>query len=302
MKGLLKQLREVDSLPMLPETVRELQRVLVEDSGDATLLMSLIEKDISLSSTVLACANSVLYNYSGRTIIDLREAIVRIGREEIFSMLMTSSLVNVIPMDNNAIDYRSFWVQSLSVASLVRKVKLDSSKEIVSSSPYLYSAGLFHDMGLLVLAIYFSSRIQQVRKLSRENSSDFFEAEFGLNRGETHAAIGATLLEMWKIDTTVTQLVRYHETPLQVAKKLEPLTAILYICSRLVSSQLPNYELRSSKLASASIYELAGLSSDDASTYLCWAEEAIYRAYDTLSHWSSVSLRPIGSSQLFRPV
>ncbi len=302
MKSLLKRLKEVDSLPVLPETVRELQRILSEDSGDVNELVSLIEKDVSLSSTLLACANSALYNYSGRTITNLRDAIVRVGRNELYSILLTTALINVIPLDNNAIDYRSFWVQSLATASLLRKVKLDSSIEQVKASPILYTTGLFHDMGLLLYAICFQDRLHIIRKLRKENSWSFNQCEVHINSSETHASLGASLLEIWKIDTTISQLVRYHESPLQVAERLTPLTSILHICSRLVSSQLPNYDLFDDGEISPKIFHRAGLLEDDNKRYVSWAEEAIYRAYDTLSLWNTVSLRPVGSSQLFRPV
>lgn len=303
MKSLLKRLHEVDSLPVLPETVRELQRVLVEDTGDAELLMKLLEKDVSLSTSVLACANSALYNYSGRTIINLRDAIVRVGREELYSILMTNALINVIPSENNTIDYRSFWVHSLATASLLRKLKPESSIEKINSSPLLYTAGLFHDMGMLLYAIYFEDRLQYIRMLKAENSWSFFECEQKINPAENHATIGAALLEIWKMDPTLTQLVRYHEEPLCIAQKHSSLAAILHLASQFVASLLPNYELSHGECnVVPSIYTASGLLESDFELYREFAEKAIYRAYDTLSIWSNVSLRPVGSSQLFRPV
>lgn len=302
MDSLLKRLQQVDSLPVLPETVRELQRLIVDDLGDAADLVSLVEKDVSLTSAVLACANSVFYNYSGKTVVDIQAAIVRIGREELYSMLLTNSLMNTIPPDNKVIDYHSFWVQSLATAALIRKMKSHSQFESIRLSTRLYTAGLFHDIGILLYAACFIDRLQEVRMLKNKNGWSFAICEDHISPDESHSSLGATLLELWKIDTVISQLVRYHEAPDKAPEKIRPAVSLLHICSRLISMQLPAYEVFTEIEPLEEVYVEAGLAPKQNREFVYWAQEAVRKAFDTLSRWSTVALRPVGASSLFRPV
>lgn len=302
MESLLDKLYQVDSLPVLPETVRELQRVLSQDEGGADTLVLLIEQDVSLTSAVLTCANSALYNYSGRTITSLKEAIVRIGRNEIYSMLLTTALINMIPPENHAIDYRSFWVQSLATASLAKRLSSKSVIPSISNANMLYTAGLFHDLGILLYATCFIDHLQAVRKLQKENEWSFTMCEDHLSPSETHGQFGAVLLEIWKMDKEMVQLVRFHETPALAPAKAIYGASLIHICSRLVSHHLPDYELHNELEPGGEIFAMAGLNYEDFDTYREYASKAVEHAFDTLALWSQVTLRPLGSSRLFRPV
>lgn len=302
MDSLLKRLQQVGSLPVLSETVRELQRLIIDDIGDASDLVELVEKDVSLSSAVLSCANSVLYNYSGKPIVDLQKAIVRVGREELYSMLLTNALMNTIPQENCVIDYHSFWVQSLATAALARRIKKQSQFEVVKLSTRLYTAALFHDIGVLLYATCFIPRLQEIRHLKKENGWSFTICEDHISPDESHASLGATLLELWRIDTAITQIVRYHEMPYLASGKSQSSAALLHICAHLVSMQLPEYELFTEIAPLGEVYEIAGLDPDQGGDFFYWAQEEVRKAFDTLSLWSTVSLRPIGSISLFRPV
>lgn len=302
MGSLLKRLQQVESLPVLSETVRELQRLIVDDLGGAADLVALVEKDVSLTSAVFTCANSALYSYAGKAIVDLQEAIVRIGREELYSMLLTNALMNTIPADNKNLDYHSFWVQSLATAALIRKMKNHSQFESIRLSTRLYTAGLFHDIGILLYATCFIERLQEVRHLKKENGWSFVICEDQISPDESHGSLGAALLEIWKIDTETSQLVRFHEIPEQAPQKIRSATSLLHVCSRLISMQLTGYELFTEIYPLEKCYRDAGLDPEQNREFLYWAQEAVRKAFDTLSLWSTVSLRPIGSSSLFRPV
>ena len=74
-----------------------------------------------------------------------------------------------------------------------------------------FTAGLLHDVGLLVLASQSRGELAEVLSEARTSGRHVFEIE--LDRfGATHAEFGAQLLSLWGLPATVTEPVARHHT------------------------------------------------------------------------------------------
>lgn len=207
----IEKLKKIKSLPVLPEVTLRIQNILADNSGSAIDLEDLIQQDPSLSASILKVANSALYNYSGRKITALKDAIVRIGRNELQKILLGVSVIKSLP-ECDLIDLTLLWQRSFVASALVEKLISESSLEFADSSN-IRIAGLLHNIGLLILASYFPNHLKLIDNDMGLNKATFNESENHLFKSDFHAELGSALLEIWKLAPEVYMPVRFHESP-----------------------------------------------------------------------------------------
>lgn len=96
----------------------------------------------------------------------------------------------------------------LAVATLARKIAVDARldpRDIETA----YVAGMMHDLGQVVLAVNLPDSYEVTKTLANEKSITAFEAEVEV-LGVTHAEIGAYLLTLWGLPTSVGDAVAHH--------------------------------------------------------------------------------------------
>jgi HD-like signal output (HDOD) protein len=75
-----------------------------------------------------------------------------------------------------------------------------------------YTAGMLHDVGMLVLAQGLRSTYDQVLMYARDSGVGLAVVEQEV-LGGSHAAAGAALLRLWGIPESVVDAVEFHHTP-----------------------------------------------------------------------------------------
>jgi HD-like signal output (HDOD) protein len=89
-----------------------------------------------------------------------------------------------------------------------------------------YTAGLLHDVGMLVLTANLRSRYDVILKTAHERGVLLWEAE-RQELGTTHADVGAYLLGLWGLGDSIVEAVAFHHHPSDcVGKTFGPLTAV----------------------------------------------------------------------------
>lgn len=287
MDTLLSRLQSIDSLPVLPEVVNQINYLIVEDRGGAKEISQLVERDTSLAFKVLQCANSSFYNYSGKTIDNLNEAVVRIGREELYSMLLTVSMIAKMPRPElNTVNFRAYWIYSLATALVARRLQIFSSKKVVQGCNSLYSAALLHDVGMLITGIYFPSRYKAVAASLGETPEGYAGMEQRLFPEDCHSVLGAALLERWAFDRNITAMVKFHERPTESPLAIQPMTSVIHIASSVVGTNIQEYIPWAPYPVDSIIYDLAGLDEMSVGRYAEIAREEIERAASILVAWA----------------
>jgi putative nucleotidyltransferase with HDIG domain len=100
---------------------------------------------------------------------------------------------------------------SLAVANLAERIaKHEEVEKSVRDDCFL--AGMLHDIGILILEQNLSEEYAQVRTLVMEQGTDLSEAETEVF-GTTHGAVGAYLLGLWALPSTVVEAVAFHHRP-----------------------------------------------------------------------------------------
>jgi putative nucleotidyltransferase with HDIG domain len=212
--GLLNRLDTVEGLPTLPETVMKVQALICSDSGDAAALAHIIEEDPALAAKILKIANSSFYTATHKRISSIKIAVSRLGFQEVWSISMAMSLIRHFSRRKGQLGYTDFWKHSIEAAYLAQTAAaLLSIHYTEVERQELFMAGLFHDIGILVLDQFFPEVFEKIMEETLAGETSFTAAEKMVVGKETHPITGGALLELWKLPQTVIESVRSHHNP-----------------------------------------------------------------------------------------
>lgn len=252
-KEILTRLTELPSLPAL--CLEALQQT--DGSQSTTVLAEKIGNDPSLVARILRIANSSFYGRS-REIGTVQEAVMLLGFSRVRDLLLAMCFSKMLPMPKIDFDYPQFWHHSMAVAECSRQLANHSG----INPDFAFTAGLLHDIGQLIIVIFF-----------RDEISDLLMAEKHLSVGEEkqylgfdHTQIAGQAALHWKFPQAIQEAIEQHEiTPAPDAEK--SLALLVYTANLLI-------EISESKTEEAStlpetlnrILEKLGISSTQAAS------------------------------------
>ena len=77
---------------------------------------------------------------------------------------------------------------------------------------HLYTAGLMHDMGIILLQNCLGEEYEQVVDTAKRSQKALLDVEHD-HLGTHHARIGATLSAKWMLNPRLTWLIAHHHNP-----------------------------------------------------------------------------------------
>lgn len=211
-----------DALSSLPEVFYRLRETV--ESPDSTFeeIGELIALDPGLSARLLRIVNSAFYGFPSR-IDSIPHAASIIGTNQLLDLVLSTAVIRLFRnIPGKTISMRTFWEHSLScglAARIIANLKQESNPE------GLFTAGLLHDLGILVLCKKIPSLEKQALDLSRTNRCGLYEAERQV-MGFDHAIIGAGLLKLWKLPGNLVEIVQYHHGNLPIHRQLPALRIV----------------------------------------------------------------------------
>lgn len=204
---ILRSVRHVPSLPMTTSRVLELAQ-----NPDASLLdlQREVELNPGLASNILRLANSAYFRGTS-PIASVRDALVRLGTKRVSQLVLTTS---VAPIAKPAV--RGYGLPSGGLLRHCAATAMAAERLAVAAGiqapDYTYTAGLLHDLGKIVMGTYLEIDSAPILELAFKDGISFEQAELQV-LGIDHAEVGATLLEFWKIPSSVVDVVRWHHVP-----------------------------------------------------------------------------------------
>jgi HD-like signal output (HDOD) protein len=127
----------------------------------------------------------------------------------------------------------SFNLHSAGVGILADLLAVRTGAEYAEGA---FAAGLFHDLGWLLIAIGLPEEFKQISLLCRQNEKWASEYEVQL-LGMAHADLSADALATWNLPEPIQTAVRYHCSPKNDPAASEPgvpLSRILHVADRYV--------------------------------------------------------------------
>mgnify|MGYP000622148792 CR=1 FL=1 len=203
-------LAKVRAIPSLPTAATRVIGLLRDPNVEVNDLLHAIEYDPGLTSNVLRLANSA-YFAGPRSIGSLREAIVRLGMNRLFQLVVTTAITPFGRSEVKGYDLSPGQLLEHSVASAVGAEEL-ARKLGLKAPGETFTAALLHDLGKIVLGTFVEADAQAISELACQHGMPFEQAEARI-LGIDHAETGSILLEQWGLPATIIGVVRWHHDP-----------------------------------------------------------------------------------------
>ena len=203
----------VEKIHALPSVPTILGRVLEKTRDpDATIkeLEEIIGQDPGIAAKIVSLANSPYYGFC-RRIVTLSNAVALIGLNTVKNLCLSLSVFACFHRPHHPLAgvIRTIYAHSMAAGILVEQLALRSPACALEPA---FVAGLFHDIGKLVLVSLLHENYATVLEIARERGEDAGRVEEEV-LGFTHARAGALLLDRWNIPTDVVEAVsRHHRT------------------------------------------------------------------------------------------
>lgn len=191
-------------MPSLPTLVTEIIASFDNDQADVATLAGQISQDPGLAVKVIRVANSSFFGLS-RQIGSVQEAVMVIGFSSLRGLVTAAALVNSFPSGENAFDGRHFWQHSIEVGGCAKAL----AKRLGTDTEIAFTAGLLHDIGRLVLGVYFYDEFLRVLDYRKNNGVSMLAAEQAV-LGLDHAALGAKAAERWCLPPAIQVAIGDH--------------------------------------------------------------------------------------------
>ncbi|HZV54137.1 MAG TPA: HDOD domain-containing protein [Rhodocyclaceae bacterium] len=211
-------------LPSMPQVLLRFLRMTEDDRASMEDLAKVVGQDPALSAHVLIAANSAALR-RGRELKSLDQCLVALGTRLVRTMAACLAIQSVFArtVGDQSYDLAGFWSHSLQVAELSRGIaaKLDRA-----DFEEAYLAGLLHDVGQLLLLGGMGGRYGALLAWSRDE-----EALLALERpelGTDHAAVGAWLVDQWKLSSFMADAVLFHHCQPGQITAADPLSQIVW--------------------------------------------------------------------------
>lgn len=202
--------RRIAELPPMPRALQEALRIMQDDRHSAAGCVTAIEADSTLSARVLRLANSPFYGVSGR-IANVADAVSLLGLRSVTGVLTAVSMQAL--QDTLALapaELSAYGRHALLTAVAARLLAPAAGQDPDEA----FLAGLLHDVGELMLAVFLPAAHRQVLALAGEEQIDRRSAELRLLE-QGHDEVGARVVRAWNFPATIAAAIAGHHQPVQ---------------------------------------------------------------------------------------
>jgi putative nucleotidyltransferase with HDIG domain len=203
-------IRRVGQLPPLPDTAVKLMNVINDPLSTVEQIVEVVKYDQAVTAEVLRLCNSAYFGLS-RTITSVNEAMLRLGTVKVLQLVMSIHTNSLLSREQTGYGLNPgiLWRHSVAVALTASGVAQYTK---LSNANLVFTAGLLHDIGKVVLNEYVAAEFAEIVRRIKEENLSFVEAEHQV-LGYSHQEIGAKITEMWKLPETIVQCIRFHHDP-----------------------------------------------------------------------------------------
>ena len=196
-------------LPEIPTTIFQLNEVIANPLSSAQDIANVVNNSPSLAAILLKIVNSSIYSCPSR-IDKLSHAATLIGTREIYELALYTSIISIFnKIPKEMINMNAFLRHSIA-SSLIARI-LAAHKNLPQTEQ-LFVSGLMHDLGRVLLYIYFPDDSLNILNYSRESDKLLYEAESEY-LGCNHTHFVKYLMQHWQLPLTLENNVFYHHNP-----------------------------------------------------------------------------------------
>jgi len=239
-------LENIDSVPSLPESVQEVERIYQDVDSTFEDMQKAIEKDPFLTANILRIVNSPMYGVQS-TVTSVKQAISLLGKDSIRTFVLSSAIDSNFEIDlspYNMTQNQFKLACDRQVALMINWLIRRQSKRLSKLAP----AAFLVDLGRVII----SKTLIEDDKISIIQNA--LEAGEDISKAEKTACgaqvtdVTATLFHNWNLDPDIIHLIRYSDDPDGTYEEEKEMAAELKAVRETVN---PNGEITDESIATA---------------------------------------------------
>ena len=220
----------IKSLPPFPDTALKAIRALQDPGISARDIVDIVQYDQNITANLLRLINSAQFGLT-RKVESLQQAVAYLGSRAVLEILLISGTLSYFESDLSG--YRTtglqLWRHSVSCAVACRYL---SQKIAPSQSATLFTAGLLHDIGKIVLSSYIQDSYAEITKMVEEDKQlTLLQAEREA-LGVDHAQVGGEIAQKWGFPPSIATCMALHHEP-ETAGPEDPMTDVVFLSDKI---------------------------------------------------------------------
>jgi HD-like signal output (HDOD) protein len=209
-EDLNKILDSIQDVPTLPSIANKVIQAINDPQSNAKVIADIIKYDPALTARLLKVGNSAYYaGYS--PCASVQNAITRMGLLQIRRLVFSISILDAFDKyAASGFNIKDFWKHSIAVAYNTRTI---GRIACFRDTEELFTAGLLHDLGMLIIIKYMPEMFDAIMKKIEENPEISFyqyeRADFPIS----HCEIGSWLSVRWQMSREIQSVIFSHHQP-----------------------------------------------------------------------------------------
>ncbi len=232
------RLKQVMDLRALPNIVSEIVAMTADEDRNISDVAAKIKCDHALATKLLRLANSAFYG-ARMKVESIDRAVVKLGLDRVRQLVIGVSVVDQWQESQQVgrVNRRDFWRHSMAAALLAPRI---SDACGLDYSEAAFTAGLLHDIGLLVMQEALGQRYTNLLEKVRSERLFLPAAEREMFEVD-HAAVMRVIGHNWNMPEELVEGIAWHHGAWDEVQKLSPRALQFALCIRaadLLSSAL----------------------------------------------------------------
>ena len=239
-------LENIDSIPPLPESVQEVEKIYQNPDSTFVDMQKAIEKDPLLTAAILRIVNSPMYGMKS-SVKSVQQAISLLGKDSVRTFVLNSAVDS-----NFTIDLSPYSMTKEQFAKACDTQLALMINWLVRRAPRQLSilgpASFLVDLGRVVISktLMDDDKVDVIEKalLAGENIAEAEKTACGAQTTD----VTATLFHHWNLDPDIVHIIRYSDDPDGTYEDEKEMAAKLKVIRETV---MPNGEITEESIATA---------------------------------------------------
>lgn len=226
-----------ETLPSLPTLYVEITKAAESETTDARQIAQIISRDMAMSAKILQLVNSSFFGIA-RRISSIEQTVTLLGLMRIKALVLSENIFRQMAVTRKFQDFDAtmLWKRAYLVGEVARLIT-QAEQQGGDRSDQAFTAGLLHDIGILVLMSQHGEAFERVLAEVRTSGRQLPVVERE-QLGATHGEIGAYLLGLWGLPPRIVEAVILHHTPGDIPYEGVCAVTVVHVADALVDETL----------------------------------------------------------------
>jgi putative nucleotidyltransferase with HDIG domain len=204
---LIRLITRIKTLPSPPAQYHKLIDELNSPEPDMKIVADIVSKDAAMTAKMLQLVNSAFFGLANE-ITNPKRAVALLGLNTTRALVLSAQIFSEYEKKKNVPHtIKNLWKHSMMVSNIARKIAIDLGFSI-EEQENAQVGGILHDIGKLL----------QLKVPECANLLNFYSKHLPIKTEyehlkTSHAEMGAYLLGVWGLPSSIIEAVMYHHFP-----------------------------------------------------------------------------------------